>query len=257
MPLHPLAQQFASVATEYDQGRPEYPPAVIGAVSAELRLTPAARVIDLGAGTGKVSRALLAAGLDVVAVEPLDSMRELLAASIGAERVVAGTAEAVPLPDGAVDAVTIGDAFHWFDQAAALREITRVLRPGGGLAILNSLPDWTGASWAHEVGQLLAEARPKHPHFDGPRWQDTLREVGGWSEGREITVIAPQATTPERVLAHIASMSWVAGMSEGKRAAWMEHAAKLIHEGTTPPELPVHVVIGVARLTGPAPEEQA
>src|SRR5947209_9607660 len=129
--LHPLAQQFASVADTYERGRPEYAPAVIGALAAELGLRPGGAVLDLAAGTGKLTRALLAFGLDVVAVEPQAPLRELLAKVTGGERVLDGTAEAIPLPDASVALVTVADAFHWFDQPRALAEIKRVLAPGG------------------------------------------------------------------------------------------------------------------------------
>jgi ubiquinone/menaquinone biosynthesis C-methylase UbiE len=157
--LHPLAEKFAAVADSYDRGRPEYAPAVVGALVDELQLGPGADVLDLAAGTGKLTRALLAADLDVVAVEPQSELRELLVASVGAERVRDGVAEKIPLADGSVDAVTVADGFHWFDRPAALAEIRRVLRPGGGLALLWAVPDWSGASWAHEVGTLMAGKR--------------------------------------------------------------------------------------------------
>jgi ubiquinone/menaquinone biosynthesis C-methylase UbiE len=175
MGLHPLAERFASVAEEYERGRPEYSPAVVGALMAELGLERGVAVLDLAAGTGKLSRALLAAGLDVVAVEPQGALRDVLASSIGAARVNEGLAEAIPLPDGSVHAVAVGEAFHWFDQQAALAEMRRVLRPGGGLALLSTIPDWRGASWAHELGSLVASLRPEHPYFDGPPWQDAVR----------------------------------------------------------------------------------
>src|SRR6186997_2357884 len=85
--LHPLAAEFASVADAYERGRPEYAPAVVGALAAELGVAPGAPVLDLAAGTGKLTRSLLAAGLDVVAVEPQAPMRERLAATVGSERV--------------------------------------------------------------------------------------------------------------------------------------------------------------------------
>src|SRR6516165_8279591 len=173
MELHPLAACFADVAGAYERGRPEYPPAVVGATAAELGIAPGETVLDLAAGTGKFTRALLAIGMDVIAVEPLSPLREILAANIGEERARAGFAEAIPLPDASVAAVTVADAFHWFDHAAALAEIQRVLRPGGGLAIVTTVPDWNGASWAHDVGELMADLRPEHPHFDGMRWQDS------------------------------------------------------------------------------------
>ena len=171
MPLHPLAERFATVADSYERGRPDYPPAVTDVLAAELRLAPGARVLDLAAGTGKLSRALLAAGLDVITVEPHAALREVLAGHVGAERVLDGRAEQIPLASGSVAAVTVADAFHWFDRQAALAEIRRVLVPGGGLAVLASVPSWRGASWAHELGTLMFARRPEHLHFDGPPWQ--------------------------------------------------------------------------------------
>jgi SAM-dependent methyltransferase len=247
--LHPLAEQFASVADAYERGRPEYPPAAIGALAAELRVGPGARVLDLAAGTGKLSRALLAAGLDVVAVEPLAPLRKVLGESIGAERVREGLAEAIPLGDASVEAVTVADAFHWFDQARALVEIRRVLRPEGRLAIVSMLPDWRDASWGHELGKLVTDLRPEHPHFDGPPWEDTVRAAGGWSEPREVRVTTSRPARPERIVDHLASMSWVAAMPEQQRTATLERARALIEGGQTPAELQVHVVFGVTAPT--------
>jgi ubiquinone/menaquinone biosynthesis C-methylase UbiE len=112
VPLHPLAAQFASIADVYERGRPDYAPAVVGALAAELGIAPGASVLDLAAGTGELTRALLAAGLEVVAVEPQAELRERLAAIIGSERVCEAVAEAIPLHNGAVDAVTVADGFH-------------------------------------------------------------------------------------------------------------------------------------------------
>jgi SAM-dependent methyltransferase len=246
--LHPLAQRFASVADVYDRGRPDYPPAAVGALAAELGLAPGAPVLDLAAGTGKLSRALLAGGLDVVAVEPLAELRGLLAGQLGAERVQHGTAEAIPLADASVDAVTVADAFHWFDRERALAEIRRVLRPGGGLAVVSVVPDWTGATWAHELGTIVARNRPEHPHFDGPSWQESVREAGGWREPREVRVTASQPADPERIVDHMASMSWIAAMPDAEREAAIERMRELVADGETPAEMPVHFIIGLTAL---------
>jgi SAM-dependent methyltransferase len=244
MALHPLSQGFADVAGAYESGRPEYAPAVIGAIVAELDIAAGAPVLDLAAGTGKLSRALLAMGLDVVAVEPQAQLREILATSVGGERVREGLAEAIPLADGSVAAVTVADAFHWFNHAAALAEIRRVLRPGGGLAVLSTVPDWGGASWAHEVGTLMAGLRPEHPHFDGPPWQDAARASGDWSAPREIRMTTWQPVAPEQFVDYIASVSWVAALSQDQRAATLERIAAIVSAGETPTELPVHVALG-------------
>ncbi len=246
MTLHPLAAGFAEVADVYERGRPEYAPAVVGAIAAELRISSGATVLDLAAGTGKLTRALLDGGLHVVAVEPQAPLREILAASIGEERVLEGLAEAIPLPDASVAAVTVADAFHWFDHAPALREIRRVLQPGGGLAVLSTVPDWSGASWAHEVGTLMAGLRPEHPHYDGPPWQDAMRDAEGWSALREIRVSGDQPARPERFVDYIGSISWMAALPEEQRTETLGQIDELVRAGETPPELPLHVVIGLA-----------
>lgn len=246
--LHPLAARFVDVADSYERGRPEYTPAAAEAIATELHVARGARVLDLAAGTGKLTRALLGVGLDVIAVEPQTELREILVAGVGAERVLDGVAEDIPLADASVAAVTVADAFHWFDQAAALREIQRVLTAGGGLAVLRILPDWSGASWAHEVGTLIAELRPDHPQFEGPRWQDTAQAEGCWISPREIKLTMVQPADPARVLDYIASMSWMAAMPEDQRDETVARIGEIISVGETPDELPVHVIVGLTSL---------
>jgi SAM-dependent methyltransferase len=220
----------------------------VGALAAELGVGPGAAVLDLAAGTGKLTRALLAAGLDVVAVEPQAPLRERLAAIIGSERVRDGFAEAIPLPDASVDAVTVADGFHWFDQAQALAEIRRVLRPGGGLAVLATVPDWGGASWAHELGALIERMRPEHPGFDGPPWQEAVRQARGWTAPRQIRVTTSQPVDSRRIVDYVASMSFVAALPGAERAECLAQVAALVSEGVTPAELPVQVVVGLTAL---------
>jgi SAM-dependent methyltransferase len=248
MALHPLAARFAEVAGAYERGRPEYAPAVVGAIAAELRIPAGGPVLDLAAGTGKLTRALLGIGLDVVAVEPQESLSEILAERVGADRVREGVAEAIPLPDGSVAAVTVADGFHWFDQAPALEEIQRVLGPGGGLAVLTTVPDWGQASWAHELGTLMSGLRPEHPHFDGPPWQEAVRAAGGWTEPREVRVSTTQPTSPEQVVDYTASLSWVAALPEDRRAEVLARVEETVSAGETPAEAAVHVIIGLTAL---------
>jgi ubiquinone/menaquinone biosynthesis C-methylase UbiE len=248
MALHPLSARFAEVADAYERGRPDYAPAVVGALAAELGIAAGASVLDLAAGTGKLTRALLAYGLDVTAVEPQAALREVLAANIGAERVREGFAEQIPLPDGSVTAVTVADAFHWFDHAAALKEIARVLRRGGGLAVLNTVPDWSGASWAEEVGTLMGKLRPEHPGFDGPPWQDAVRAAAAWSQPREVRVIVNQPTDADRLVDYFASVSWVAALPEDQRAETLGQIQALVAAGETPSEMPVQTTIALTAV---------
>jgi SAM-dependent methyltransferase len=252
--LHPLARQFASVADAYERGRPEYGPAVIGATAAELGIRPGDRVLDLAAGTGKLTRALVAYGFDVVAVEPQAPLRAVLGDKVPAALVLDGVAEQIPVEDRSVAAVMIADGFHWFDRPRALVEIRRVLAPGGGLALLNTVPDWSGASWAHELGTLVAGTRPEHPHFDGRAWQEFVREAGGFAAPWELRVTTYRPADPEQVLAHMASMSWIAGLAQPQRADVLARMRAIVSAGQTPDQFPLHVEIGLTTLLRSAPD---
>jgi ubiquinone/menaquinone biosynthesis C-methylase UbiE len=154
------ASSFARVADAYDRGRPSYPREAIVWLLGREPLD----VLDLGAGTGKLTRTLLAAGHRVVAVEPLIEMRAILTSSLPSARALAGTAEALPLADASVDAVTVGSAFHWFDERRARAEIARVLRPPGVLGLLGNAFD-TSLPWVARVREILgppAIQRPGH-----------------------------------------------------------------------------------------------
>ena len=124
---------FDSVAEIYERARPTYAPEAVAWIAERL---PFGRVLDLAAGTGKLTRQLVALGADVVAVEPGDEMRRVFRQVLPEVELHAGGAEAIPLPDSSVDTVTVAQAFHWFDRDAAFAEMHRVLRPGGGYAVL-------------------------------------------------------------------------------------------------------------------------
>jgi ubiquinone/menaquinone biosynthesis C-methylase UbiE len=131
---------------------------------------PGRRVLDLAAGTGKLTRLLVPTGAEVVAVEPVAGMRErLVAALAGQVEVRDGTAEAVPVPDASIDAVTVAQAFHWFDPPRALAELARVLRPGGHLFLLWNTRD-RSVDWVRRFGELLlddpAAERPYDSYYE-------------------------------------------------------------------------------------------
>jgi ubiquinone/menaquinone biosynthesis C-methylase UbiE len=154
------ASSFGRVANEYERGRPGYPREAIDWLLGPEPL----EVLDLGAGTGKLTGAVLEAGHRVIAVEPLEQMRAILTAGYPEARTLAGTAERLALEDHSVDAVVVGAAFHWFDHDAALAEISRVLRPPGVLGLLGNSFD-TSPHWVTRLRELLgppAIQRPGH-----------------------------------------------------------------------------------------------
>lgn len=134
--VHPSARGFHTAADAYERARPAYPARALEWLCDRLRIGGGTRVLDLAAGTGKLTRPLVEAGADVVAVEPAEGMRERLVAALPEVEARDGTAEAIPLPDASVDAVTVGQAFHWFRVEEALGEIHRVLRARGGLGLI-------------------------------------------------------------------------------------------------------------------------
>jgi SAM-dependent methyltransferase len=130
---------FSSKVADYVASRPDYPPALFEALRTTCHLEEGSRIVDLGAGTGLLTRDLLARGWQAVAVEPNDAMRAACDALLGHHpgyRSVKGTAESMPLADHSADLITAAHAFHWFDIPAARRECLRVLRPGGAVALV-------------------------------------------------------------------------------------------------------------------------
>ncbi len=137
MSIHDEARRgFGRGADAYERGRPGYPPKAIRWLERRLELGPGRTVVDVGAGTGKLTRELVASGADVLAVEPVPAMRAVLERAVPEARALEGTAESLPVGDGSVDAIVVAQAFHWFDGPAALAEFHRVLRPDGRIALI-------------------------------------------------------------------------------------------------------------------------
>jgi SAM-dependent methyltransferase len=150
------ATSFGTAAATYERGRPPYPPEALD----WLLPSGARRVLDLGAGTGKLTRQLVSRGLDVVAVEPLEGMREQLSQVLPGTPVLDGSAEHIPLPDGSVDAVLAAQAWHWVEPGRAAPEVARVLAPGGPLGLLwNERDERVG--WVAELGRIVEEQGQK------------------------------------------------------------------------------------------------
>jgi len=151
------AASFGAVAGAYERGRPPYPAAAVD----WLIPAGAAHVLDVGAGTGKLTRQLAGRGLDVTAVEPSEGMREQLRRSVPGIRALDGTAERIPLPGSSVDTVLVAQAWHWVDPARAVPEVARVLRPGGQLGLLWNVRD-ERADWVAALSVILRQS-------DGPQ----------------------------------------------------------------------------------------
>jgi SAM-dependent methyltransferase len=197
------ARSFHRAAVQYDRGRPGWPPALLDL----LPLDRDATVLDLGAGTGKLTQILVDRYARVVAVEPLDELRAILAERVPEADVRAGVAEQIPLDDGEVDGVFAGQAFHWFANDAAVAEIARVLRPGGVLALLWNRalePSPLPADYRARLERLHDERRPPATE------EDILVRSGFFGEETEQYVDHEQVSDRDDVLAFAASVSWIA-----------------------------------------------
>lgn len=155
MAVHDVAASgFAAGASDYERGRPSYPADVVAFLVDRLDISAGRRVVDLAAGTGKLTRLLVPTGAEVIAVEPVAAMRDKLTATAPDATALDGTAEALPFDDATIDAMTVAQAFHWFDTEAAMAEIARVLRPGGALALVWNERD-VREPWVAELSRLI------------------------------------------------------------------------------------------------------
>ena len=236
--LHPATRGFGLAAEMYERGRPDYPAAAIDLLVERLDLRSGRTVIDLAAGTGKLTRLLVPTGAEVVAVEPIEGMRTELERRVHRVRVLAGAAEAIPLADEAADAVTVAQAFHWFRADEALAEIRRVLRPEGGLALIWNTRDERSPVQAAISAILEPLGR------DTPRWQ----HKGNWGEIVDASgLFTPcetarfdhaQALDEEGLVERVCSISFVAAAPADVRADVEAQVRALAREAGEPVGLP-------------------
>jgi SAM-dependent methyltransferase len=235
--VHPSAATgFARSVEAYERARPEYPPEAIAWLARELELRPGRTVVDLAAGSGKLTRPLAALGCRVVAIEPVASMR----AAIGpAAQALDGTAEAIPLPDDSADAVTVGQAFHWFDGPRALAEIERVLRPGGALALVwNRRPTESSALHA-AITEMISPYRGDAPSHGSGAWRESFA-------GRELTerhFRFTQRLDADGLADRVGSTSFVAALDDAIREPLLHRVRALAPDGPVdvPYECEIHL----------------
>ena len=227
---------FDSVADVYERTRPTYADEALEFIARRL---PLRRVLDLGAGTGKLTRQLVALGADVVAVEPGDAMRAVLERAVPQAHALAGRAEAIPLPDASVDVVTAAQAFHWFRAEEALVEMHRVLRPGGGCALLWNRWD-DDDPLLHELNGLIERLRPEGTH-GGPTWEEALTASTLFGDPEERHFRHADRLDADTIVGRVASVSAVAAASPEEQARVEAQVRELVRE----PEVDFPMITGV------------
>ena len=221
------AKGFAAGADAYERGRPSYSPEAIAHIVRELRIGPGKRVLDLAAGTGKLTRELAPSGADLVAVEPIPEMRAKLGAAVPSAEAITGTAEDVPLENHSVDAAVVGQAFHWFDGIRAISELRRVLRPDGALALIWQSRDAT-VPWVARLNEIIDRADHGHPRFRTEAWRKAFDLTALFDPLEKTEFAYVQRATAETLVDRVASISYVAAMSEAQRRAVLDEVRELL-----------------------------
>ena len=220
---------FDNNAGAYEAARPSYPAEAVAYIVGHGGIGPGRKVLDLAAGTGKLTRLLVPTGAGVVAVEPVAGMRDQLVAQSPDVEVHDGTAEALPLADGSVDAITVAQAFHWFDAPVALAEMRRVLRPRGHLFLVWNIRD-RDQDWVREFGDLLVDGpdceRPYDSYYDVD-YPGIVAAAGGFGPMTLWTHAWDQPCDPELLVARAESVSVVGSLPADRKAEVLDRIRNL------------------------------
>lgn len=217
MSLHHAAQAYTGAADTYVKGRPDYPPEVAAWLRDDVGLGPDGTVVDLGAGTGKFTPRLVATGARVIAVEPVAAMLAKLSSALPGVTALEGTATAIPLADASVDAVVCAQAFHWFATQDALREIHRVLKPGGRLGLVWNMRD-ARVPWVARLDAIVNAHEGDTPRYYTGAWRAVF-PFEGFGPFVERHFAQGHAGAPEDVILNrVRSTSFIAALPEGERA---------------------------------------
>jgi SAM-dependent methyltransferase len=229
MAVHPTALGFDTSAAAYERARPSYPDEAIVTLAERLGIAPGRTVVDVAAGTGKLTRLIVPAGARIVAVEPSVPMRAELVRAVPGVEVLDGTAEALPLPDGAADAVVVAQAFHWFDGDRALPEIHRVLRPGGGLGLL-----WNGrdrdVEWVERLAELTEPYARDVPRYRMSAWRDAFERNELFTPLELAQFPYEHEVDAETMVARMSSISWIAVLPDEERLPLLAQIRALFDE---------------------------
>jgi ubiquinone/menaquinone biosynthesis C-methylase UbiE len=216
--IHPVAAEgFRAGAAAYVEGRPDYPVEIEDWLIHDLELGRGKTALDLAAGTGKFSPRLLATGATVIAVEPVQAMLDQLIRRLPEVDARNGSAQQIPLEDSSVDAVVCAQSFHWFATPEALKEIRRVLKPGGALGLVWNVRD-DSVPWVAALGRIMNPFEGDAPRFHSQKWRDVF-PAAGFTRLAESRFSHAHTGPPEKVIIdRILSVSFMAALSPEQRA---------------------------------------
>lgn len=227
--VHKAAQRgYSTEASTYAKGRPDYPSEICTWLKDALGISPESTVIDLGAGTGKFTRLLESMDIDVIAVEPVEAMRKEFAKLLPGISILEGAAESIPLRDRSADALICAQAFHWFANETTLREMHRVLKPGGRLGLIWNVRD-ESVDWVAAITKIITPYEGDAPRFHTGNWR--LPFKGDYFSEPELSCFKQiHAGSAESViLDRFLSVSFIAALSTAEKKVVTEKLQTLIH----------------------------
>jgi SAM-dependent methyltransferase len=196
-----------------------------------LEIGPQSRLVEVGAGTGKLTRLLLATGAQLIAVEPVEAMRKKLSEQLPHVAVIDAVAEATTLEATSADAVIAGQAFHWFAGPATLAEIHRVLRPGGSLGLLWNMRD-ESVAWVQKLSEIIDPHEEGVPRYRSMEWRRAFEEARSFSPLESARFPHTHSTTRESIVDRVASISFIAALPQPAREIVLDQVRSLL--GTDP-----------------------
>jgi len=252
VPIEPSARVgFQRAAGRYERGRPEAPPEAIDALAQTLGISHQSTVLELGAGTGKLSRLLAPRAGRYVAIEPVSAMRDQFRRTLPSVPLLTGIAEMLPLHSSKIDAVVAAQAFHWFDIPRAMHEMHRVLRPGGAVGLLWNVRD-ESVDWIHQETLIMDRYDNRGPRYHRGAWRETWDKTPGFEPLAKQSFSFVQHLDRDTALDRFTSISFIASL-EGTRYAEAEAALKGLLDthpqtaGHTEIELPYQCEIYTSR----------
>jgi SAM-dependent methyltransferase len=241
------ARGFGAGAAAYEAARPGYPDEAVAVLRQDVGIEPGTSVLDLAAGTGKLTRRLVELGASITAVEPVAAMRGQLEAVLPLIEVIDGTAEEIPAADASVDVVTVAQAFHWFDAPAALAEVARVLRPGGRLALLWNERD-ESTPWVAEMSRLIRWHERTVSRYQHVSWPDIVATSGRFTPLEERSIRWDQPLTRDLLAERVRSISYIAAMPTAERERLAAEVVLLVRRLPEPFPMPYTCRVQWARL---------
>jgi SAM-dependent methyltransferase len=228
--VHEVAAAGFNDPGDYEAARPSYPPDAVAWFVENLRIAPGATVVDLAAGTGKLTRLLVPAGANLIAAEPVAGMRATFREILPDVPMIATTAEQLALRDASLDAVTIAQAFHWFDETRAIAALARAVRVGGRVGLVWNARD-RSVPWVNEIWSIMDRVEKRAPWRDHENWRDSaLHERPGFGPLHAAEFSHEQTISPAAMVQRVASVSHVAVLPQAERESVLDEVRTVLRD---------------------------